>query len=99
MTLTAEAATATSAAVLHYFEGERLEMGVILAGSLGLALLAGVLYFISRDGFATGVLVTVLLCASLLSGAVDGCSGSRALMRLFRSTQSHWLSWQLHGIT
>jgi len=56
-----------TAAIEDYFRGERHEMLAILAGSLGLVLVAASLYAVARDGFARGFGLTSLLVAIVLS--------------------------------
>lgn len=52
----------------RYFAGERLEMIAILAGGVVFSVAAGVLWFHSRDAFATGLLAVVALSSLLLCG-------------------------------
>jgi hypothetical protein len=56
-----------TAAIGDYFRGERQEMFAILAGSLGLVLVAATLHAAARDGFSRGFGLTALLLAALLS--------------------------------
>ena len=54
-------------AIQAYFRGERQEMYAILAFSLGLVLVAGLLHAAARDGFSRGFGVASLVLALLLS--------------------------------
>jgi hypothetical protein len=55
------------AAIEDYFRGERHEMFAILAGALGLVIVAAALHAAGRDGFARGFGLTSALVAMLLS--------------------------------
>ena len=59
---------AITVAIQEYFRGERQEMYAILAFSLGLVLVAGLLHAVARDGFSRGFGVASLVLAILLSG-------------------------------
>jgi hypothetical protein len=60
-------ADAVTVAIQEYFRGERQEMYAILAFSLGLVVVAGVLHAAARDGFSRGFGVASLVLAVLLS--------------------------------
>jgi hypothetical protein len=53
--------------VLDYFRGERREMLSILGTSAIMAVAVVAFFKFSRDGFAKGLMITVLACAALLS--------------------------------
>jgi hypothetical protein len=58
---------AAQTAVQNYFAGERNEMLVILGVSAVLAMSAFALYYSSGTGLAKAFLITVLVCAGLMS--------------------------------
>jgi hypothetical protein len=59
--------SALLAAIRTYFAGERQEMLMILAATIIMTLATASLYWRSRDGFAAGLTLTVLLAAILLA--------------------------------
>lgn len=62
-----DASAVAALAVAQYFDGERREMLAIFAGSVACVLLALGLLLLTRDGFAKGLMVAVLVSAGLLS--------------------------------
>jgi hypothetical protein len=58
---------AITAAIHEYFRGERQEMYAILAFSVGLVLVAGLLHAAARDGFSRAFGIASLVLAVLLS--------------------------------
>jgi len=89
-------------AIQGYFRGERQEMYAILAFSLGLVLVAGLLHAAARDGFSRGFGVASLALAILLSstavslavvavrrGAVVGAAAGLLLLVVAQWTIDH----------
>ncbi|WOP14235.1 hypothetical protein [Ottowia sp. SB7-C50] len=65
--MTPDASSNLIPAVLAYFQGERHEMLSILGVSGVLAAIVVLFFLTVRDSFARGLMVTVLVCAALLS--------------------------------
>lgn len=73
-------------AVLTYFDGERREMLSILGASALLATLAVAFFLTARDGFAKGLMITVLASATMLSAtAVSLLTRDQHLIRSLTS--------------
>lgn len=58
--------------VIEYFQGERREMIAILVACAAMAVLAAGLFWATRDGFAKGLLLTVLASAAMLTAMAVG---------------------------
>lgn len=81
MPIDTPAQTLATATVLRYFEGERLEMLTLLAGCALFVMAALGLFLAARDGFAKGLLATVVVCASLLSATAGSLLGRDPTLR------------------
>jgi hypothetical protein len=63
-----ETITATQAAIVAYYDGERSEMWAIIAGSVLITALYGWLFLTKRDGFSMALLSVVIVFGLVFSG-------------------------------